>query len=98
MSEEKERYTVGDDFSEALKPENWTATSHMHTANLEARLLNGQLDLLFADGYQAHLDRSDVEALTRFLDEYANVQPLPAPSEDVFADFTPIPSPIERED
>ncbi len=92
MSEEKVPYTSGDSFAEALKPENWTSTTVLHTPTLEARLLdNGRLELmlLFADGYHVtQVERSDVEALTRFLDQYANVQPLPAP-EDPFADFQP---------
>ncbi|SRR6266487_645301 len=98
MSEQKQPYdpfehlTTGDDFIEALKPENWTETIKLHTPSLEATLLDGgrvELMLLFPDGYHiTTLKRSDVEALTRFLDQYAGVEPLPA-STDPFETFQP---------
>lgn len=72
------------DFIEALKPENWKEVhQRLHTPIFEAILQEGRLLLLFPDGQPRQLERSDVEALTRFLDQYANVQPLPAP-EDPF--------------
>ncbi|SRR6266487_6522625 len=72
-----------DDFLEELKPENWTETTTLHTPTLEATLDGGRLALLFPDGQRQHLERSDVEALTRFLDQYAGVEPLPT-AEDPF--------------
>jgi hypothetical protein len=77
-----------DDFMEALKPENWQETLRLHTPTLEAILQEGSLTLLFPDGERRQLVRSDVEALTRFLDQYAGVQPLPAP-DDVFEGWQP---------
>jgi hypothetical protein len=77
-----------DDFRQALQPENWQETLRLHTPTLEAVLEQGRLTLLFPDGGQRQLARSDVEALTRFLDQYAGVQPLPTP-DDVFEGWQP---------
>ena len=52
-----------DDFLDALKPENWTETTTLHTPTLEATLDGGRLTLmlLFPDGYHmTQLERSDV--------------------------------------
>ena len=51
------------------------------TPTFEAILQDGQLLLLFPNGGRRQFERSDVEALTRFLDQYAQVQPLPAPDD-----------------
>ncbi len=71
------------DFIEALKPENWTETTALRTPTLQATLQDGLLTLAFPDGQARVLIRSDVEALTRFLHQYAGVEPLPA-AEDPF--------------
>lgn len=73
-----------DDFMQALKPENWQELQRLHTPTLEAVLVNERLYLLFPNGERRQLERSDVEVLTRFLDQYANVPPLPAPDESIF--------------
>src|ERR1700730_16640973 len=74
-------------FHEALDPANWTEVDRLHTPTLDAVLEEGHLTLMFATGQQALLSRSDVEALTRFLDQYAHVAPLQI--EDPFVGFTP---------
>jgi hypothetical protein len=61
----------------------------LHTPTFEAILRDGQLLFLFPDGQRRDFQRSDVEALTRFLDQYAMVEPLPAPDGDIFKDWQP---------
>jgi hypothetical protein len=78
-----------DDFLQAIQPGNWRELQRLHTPTLEAILEEGRLTLLFPDGEHRQFERSDVEALTRFLDQYANVQPLPAPDESVLQDWQP---------
>jgi hypothetical protein len=68
-------YMTHADFIEAVKPERWAETTALHAPSLEALLHGGCLILLFPDSQRRHLERSDVEALTRFLDQYASVQP-----------------------
>ncbi len=83
-----------DDFIEALKPENWKEVyQRLHTPNFEATLEDGRLILHFPEGFvtpavMKKLERSDIEALTRFLDQYAGVAPLPALT-DPFENFQP---------
>jgi len=61
----------------------------LHTPAFEAILQEGHLTLLFPDGESKRLERSDVEALTRFLDQYADVEPLSAPSDPFEEGWTP---------
>src|ERR1700730_5569344 len=100
MSEEWQKSFIQDpfkgmkheDFVEALDARNWKVSyERLHTPNFEAVLISesGHLILLFPDGQRRDFERSDVEALTRFLDQFANVQPLPVPDEDIFKDFKP---------
>jgi hypothetical protein len=87
------------DFVEALQPENWKEVSQrLHTPTLDALLQEGRLFLLFPDSQRRQFERSDVEALTRFLDQYANVQPLPALDETVFQNWQPARVESEGED
>ncbi len=62
------------------------ALTSLTTANFEAVLtLHGHLLLKFSS-IEVLLDRNEVEALTRFLEKEAGVEPLPGPSdEDLFA-------------
>jgi hypothetical protein len=76
------------DLRKELDPANWTETDRLHTPTLDAVLMEGRLLLLFQGGDVKQLSRSDVEALTRFLIQYAHVEPLPAP-EDPFKGWTP---------
>ncbi len=77
------------DLRAELDPANWTETDRLRTPTLEAILdEEKRLTLVFPDGTTRGLSRSDVEALTRFLIQYANVAPL-APVEDPFAGWTP---------
>ncbi len=78
-----------EDFIEALNPANWQSIHRLHTPTLEAILEQDHLMLVFPDGERRQLERSDIEALTRFLDQYAHVAPLPPPDEDVFKDWRP---------
>jgi hypothetical protein len=79
-----------DDFKEALKPENWKEVyQRLHTPTFEAILQDGRLLLLFPDGQRRQFEREGVEALTRFLDQYAAVQPLPAPDDSFLNDWQP---------
>lgn len=82
---------TADDFAEALKPENWKEVyQRLHTPTFEAILQDGHLTLLFPDGQHKQFERSDVKALTLFLDQYAGVDPLPTPPDDPFEGFEPI--------
>jgi hypothetical protein len=66
------------DFHELIKPENWTVTSALHTPILNAALSEQAetLTFTFASGHVETLQRSDIEALTRYLQENAHVAPL----------------------
>ncbi len=89
-----------DDFIEALQPESWKEVlQRLHTPKFDALLQEGQLTLQFPDGQRKQFERSDVEALTRFLTQYAGVEPLPVPL-DPFADFKPtiLPEPQDNGD
>ena len=61
--------------------DNWTSTDRLHTPTLEAILHAEMLTLVFPGGVSKQLMRGDVEALTRFLIQYAHVEPL-APVDD----------------
>ncbi len=78
MSNDSFEGMTPDDIIEALKPENWTETTTLHTPTLQATLQDKLLMLAFPDGQARVLIRSDVEALTRFLHQYAGADPLPA--------------------
>jgi len=83
-----------DDFTDALKPVNWQeAHIRLHTSALEAILQQERqiLTLTFPDDESRRLQRSDIEALTRFLEQYANVQPLSKPDNDLFEGWSPTP-------
>ena len=66
------------DFTSELEPANWTETIGLHTPTLEAQLSDERikLELRFANGHIETLQRSDIEALTRFLNDYAQVASL----------------------
>jgi hypothetical protein len=66
------------DLAAELDPAKWTETDLLHTPTLDARLSDErtQLTLQFASGHQGTLGREDIEALTRFLQENAQVAPL----------------------
>lgn len=66
------------DFEEMIKPEHWVMTSALHTPTLDAVLSEKveTLTLRFASGHEETLQRSDIEALTRYLQEHAQVEPL----------------------
>lgn len=70
------------DFLQALDAKNWTSTDRLHTPTLEAILHAEVLTLVFPDGISQQLVRGDVEALTRFLVQYAHVEPLVPPVDD----------------
>lgn len=76
------------DLQAELDPANWRETDWLHTPTLDAYLVEGRLFLRFQDGSRKQFSRSEVEALTRFLQQYAKVEPLTVP-EDLFADLTP---------
>lgn len=78
------------DFEKALDPANWTETIGLHTPTLEAQRSEQKkrLTFRFANGHEEVIERSDIEALTRFLQQYAEVEPLPQ-VEDPFAGFVP---------
>jgi hypothetical protein len=76
-------------FRKEPNPENWTETDRLHTPTLDAVLTGGRLLLLFQGRDVKHLSRSDVEALTRFLVQYANVKPLPEPEGPFEEGWTP---------
>lgn len=103
MSEEKVPYDpfeamTGDEFIEALNPKNWKEVQRLHTPTFEAVLQDGGLTLQFPDGQRKQFERSDVEALTRFLNQYADVSPLITPTDDPFEDFEPIKVDIDAPD
>ena len=75
------------DLLKELDPSNWTEVDRLHTPTLDAVLIEGRLFLVFQDKSVKQLSRSEVEALTRFLDQYAKVEPLAAP-EDPFEGYT----------
>jgi hypothetical protein len=78
------------DLARELDPANWKEVyQRLHTPAFEAILQDGRLWLLFPDGERRQFDRQGVEALTRFLDQYAGVQPLHAPDESVLKDVQP---------
>jgi hypothetical protein len=55
-----------------LKVTSWT----LRTPTLQATLTNEHLTFMFGGGGMLkQIKRDDVEALTRFLNQYANVQP-----------------------
>ena len=59
------------------------------TSSFEATLtVDGRL-LLHFNAIEILLDRNEVVSLTRFLDQYAEVEPIPDPDEELFKDFTP---------
>jgi hypothetical protein len=78
------------DFEELIKPEHWRETSAIHTPTFEAQLSEAgqRLTFTFASGHQETIERGDIEALTRFLDQCANVAPLQV-DEDVLKDIHP---------
>lgn len=78
------------DFMEALNVNSWRVTHRLHTPGFEAILHDGLLTLVFPDGQRKQFARSDVEALTRFLDQYAEVAPLPPPDMSVFENWQPV--------
>jgi hypothetical protein len=79
------------DFEELIKPEHWTETSALHTPTLEAALdaHAETLTLRFSSGHEEMIQRSDLEALTRYLIDHAHVEPLPPVDESIFEDFQP---------
>jgi hypothetical protein len=78
------------DFEELIKPEHWIETSAIHTPTFEAALSEGAqtLTFTFASGHQETIGRGDIEALTRYLQEHANVAPLVV-DEEVFKAIHP---------
>jgi hypothetical protein len=76
------------DLLKELDPANWAEVDRLHTPTLDAVLVAGRLFLLFQDKSVKQFSRSEVEALTRFLIQYAGVAPL-APAEDPFENWTP---------
>ncbi len=78
------------DFLEEIKPERWTMTSAIHTPTFEAALSEGAqtLTFTFVSGYQETIGRGDLEALTRYLQEHADVAPLGV-DESVLKDIHP---------
>lgn len=86
------------DFLEALDMNNWTEVDRLHTPTFEAILQNGELTLVFPDSQRRTFKRSEVEALTRFLDQYAGVEPLPPPDESAFADWQPTRVDLDKEE
>ena len=75
MSDSSEAFNQ-DDFLQALDPNNWSRTDRFHTPTFDAILDQTVLTLLFSDGVSKQIPRSDVEALTRFLTQHVQVQPL----------------------
>lgn len=81
------------DFEEQIKPEHWKlASTKLTTPSFEATLTpDGRLLLKFSS-VEILLDRGEVEALTRFLDGHAGVEPLAPPQEpEWFKNFKPTP-------
>jgi hypothetical protein len=80
------------DLERELNPANWQEVyQRLHTRGFDAFLFpDGRLTLVFPGNQQHHFDRQGVEALTRFLDQYAGVQPLPTPDESVLKHVRPM--------
>ncbi len=86
------------DLLKELDPANWTEVDRLHTPTLDAVLIEGRLILKFQNGSVKQFSRREVEDLTRFLIQYAKVEPLVAP-EDPFEGWTPerVTEPEEQE-
>jgi hypothetical protein len=67
---------MGQDF---FQP-GWRETTALHTPTLEAALSEdaATLTLTFSSGHREIIQRNDLEALTRYLIDFAHVNPLPA--------------------
>jgi|SRR5579859_2253570 len=66
------------DFEEQIKPVHWKQVhTRLTTPTMEATLQAGILILKFTGGITKALERPDVEALTRFLNQHAGVEDLP---------------------
>lgn len=80
-----------DPFEQHLNFEEELLGAKLTTPTMEAALLSSGNLILKRGDKVFGVERSDVEALFRFLDREAGIAPLPAPDEDFFRNFTPTP-------
>jgi hypothetical protein len=91
------------DFEEEVKSIHWeTVHTKLTMPGFEVTLApDGRLLLSFTSEFTSIkrlLDRNQVVGLTRFLNNYAQVEPLPPPDEAMFEDFKPNPVDTSTED